>query len=138
MEKENPKVYFGRPASLYGTPLEKKLIRIITNIFSHYALEDPSLLHHQEGYKKCKAERSDGDGMMYFLQDVIPKMSAGVFTPFEDGMFGAGVFREAEELSKYTHMVYELRQDGIMSAWSRDLARRLSVEETRERVYGKE
>jgi len=138
MKKDsNPKIYFGRPVNLYDTPLEKKIIRKIQAVFSQYTLEDPHQQVHQEGYARCKAEREDKDGMFYFLFEVIPKMSAGIFVPFEDGNFGSGVYREAEQLRKYTNQVFEINLEGIISALILDPERKLSVEATRERVYRK-
>ena len=136
MKKESdPRIYFGRPVSLYDTPTEKKLMKRIQGCFSPYKLEDPNQKIHQEGYARCKAERPDKDGMPYFLYEVIPKMSAGIFVPFSDGMFGTGVFREAKELWQYTYHIYEIGLDGIIKAADLNPARMLSVEETRKRVH---
>ena len=64
-------------------------------------------------------------------------MSVGVFLPFVDGMFGAGVFGEAEFLQKRDKSIFQIDWAGMISPMKIDLSRKLSIEETRKRVYGK-
>jgi hypothetical protein len=64
-------------------------------------------------------------------------MAAGIFLPFEDGMFGAGVYGEAEFIVDDSKLIYEIDFAGNIERMFLDSTRKLSVPETRERVYGK-
>jgi len=64
-------------------------------------------------------------------------MVKGVFMPFEDGNFGAEVFGEAEFMKKEGKLIYEISLEGIIkNIFDLDFSRKLSVEETRKKVYG--
>ena len=129
------KIYFGHPVSVYNTPEEKKLISIIEEIFPHFEVENPNQPHHAQGYQDWKKQK--GNGMLYYYEKVLPFMSAGVFLPFEDGMWGAGVFNEAEFLQEQQKSVYEIDYSGEISRIIVDPSKKLSIEETRARVYKK-
>lgn len=133
MKKE--KIYFGHPVNIYNTPKEEELVKIIENHFSQFELENPNQLHHSQNYIKWKTEK--GDGMLYFTEVVLPSVEAGIFLPFEDSMFGAGVYKEAVFLYDLGKRIYEISFDGNIADMVLDEARKLSVSETRERVYGK-
>ena len=129
------KLYFGHPVNVYNTPDEKRLCEIISREFPNAELENPNSLVHDEGYKKWKQEK--GSGMKYFFEEVLPQMNAGIFLPFEDGLFGAGVYGEAEHLNKgLGKLVFEISLEGKINIMTLDISRMLSVEETRKRVYG--
>ncbi len=127
------KIYFGYPVNFYNTPKEAELMAAIQKEFQNFSIESPNLPLHQEGYRAYKAER--GDGVLYFFEKVLPEMVAGVFLPFEDGMLGAGVFREAEFMHQIGKLVFEISLEGRIWTMKLDSSRRLSVEETRKRVY---
>lgn len=127
------KVYFGHPVSYYGTITEKLLINSMMRGFPNWHIENPDQSIHDEGYKRYKLEKDDG--MLYFFEEVLPLMDAGVFLPFEDGMFGAGVYAEAKFLADNGKPIYEIDYDGGLSKLVLDESRKLSVEETRKRVY---
>jgi len=62
-------------------------------------------------------------------------MDAGIFLPFEDGMFGAGVFGEARFLKDRKKLIYEINSSGIVTRMEvLDLSRELSIEDTRARI----
>ena len=75
--------------------------------------------------------------MDYYREVVLPNCDSGIFLPFEDGMFGAGVFGEAEELYRHRKPIWEITQEGIIYPLPvLDRMKRLSIAETRKRVYG--
>ena len=88
------------------------------------------------GYQKYKLEK--GNGMLYFFEEVLPLMDIGVFLAFQDGMFGAGVYREAEFLEDSGKPIFEIDSKGEISDLILDASKFLSVEETRARVYKKD
>jgi len=127
------KIYFGHPIDIYNTPLEEFLIQSIEELFTGFVVENPGDLHHEEGYQKWK--RETGNGMDYFFKQVLPRMSAGVFLPFEDGLWGAGVYKEAEFLHDQGKPIWEISRNGYIQPMVLHLASVLSVEETRKRVH---
>lgn len=129
------KVYFGHPVNFYNTPKEEELIKIIESHFPQFEVENPNQKYHSKNYVKWKTEK--GNGMLYFTEVVLPSMEAGIFLPFEDGMFGAGVYKEAVFLHDNGKLIYEISFDGGITDMLLDEARKLSIPETRERVYGK-
>lgn len=127
------KIYFGHPISFYNTPIESFLIGKINSAFPDSELINPGLPIHGENYLKWKKET--GNGMNYFFREVLPSCSEGIFLPFEDGKFGAGVFGEAKFLSGLNKFVFEIDFDGKILPWRFEESRCLSIEETRKRVY---
>ena len=128
-------VYFGHPINFYNTAKEAELIEIIQKEFPGFDIENPNQTHHTRNYLEWKKEK--GSGMAYFFDIVLPGCEKGVFMSFEDGMFGAGVFGEAEAMQRMERPIYELNVRGIIIPMLIDYSRKLSIEETRERVYGK-
>ncbi len=106
------KIYFGHTVDLYNTPKEGELIAAIERALPQYAVENPNQPVHEEGYQTAK--RETGKGMSYYFEKVLPKMDAGVFQPFADGKFGAGVFGEAEFLHEQGRPIYEITLEGIV------------------------
>ncbi|MEE9525043.1 MAG: hypothetical protein V3V78_00370 [Candidatus Woesearchaeota archaeon] len=127
------KIYFGHPVNTYNTELERILIEAIKQRFPGCEIENPNQPKHAEGYQAWKQEK--GDGMEYFLVEVLPKMDKGVFLAFEDGMLGAGVYKEAEFMHCISKEIFEINHNQDISFIVLDPSRKLSVEETRERVY---
>tara|TARA_Y100000310_G_scaffold343165_1_gene449586 strand:+ start:2523 stop:2933 length:411 start_codon:yes stop_codon:yes gene_type:complete len=134
METENiHKIYFGHPISIYNTSKEAELITRIEQVFANYTVENPNQPHHTQGYQNFKI--SSGNGMLYYYQEVLPKMSAGIFLPFEDGMWGAGTFGEAEFLHELEREIYTIDLAGDILDATLDPSKKLSIEDTRARVY---
>jgi hypothetical protein len=130
---EKARIYFGHPVNFYNIPKELELIKIIEKEFPLFIVENPNQPHHQEGYQRYK--RETGKGMDYYFREVLPKMAVGIFLPFEDGKFGAGVFGEAEFLYNREKLIYEINLDGKTNPLSLDFSKKLSIDETRKRVY---
>jgi hypothetical protein len=126
-------IYFAHPVNTYGTDLEGMLLeKMGAGIMD--AVENPNQEHHQENYQIWKAET--GRGMDYFERLLnSPKIGGAIILPFEDGKIGAGVYREAEVAGSNHKTVFEINHDGLVNHFKFDDARKLSIEETRERVY---
>jgi hypothetical protein len=127
------KIYFGHPISEYNTVNESFLMEIIKFKFPGWHVENPNQPVHGDGYIRVKNER--GNGMLYFYEEVLPSMDAGVFLAFEDEMFGTGVYKEAKFMADEGKPIYEISMDKGLSDLVLDESRMLSVEETRKRVY---
>jgi len=128
-----PKMYFAHPLSTYNTDLENMLIEIIKARFPGYELENPNQPHHQKACQEAKEKT--GNAMNYFLNDLIPKMDAGIALPFKDNMFGAGIFAEMEGIYQRKKPIWQIDFQGKIDPLDRmDERRRLSIEDTRARV----
>jgi len=125
------KIHFGHPIGTYGTAIESKLINIIVKSFPEFELDNCNQPHHQKAAKKF--EKKTGETMGYFFKIFIPKMSVGVFLPYRDGMFGAGVYDEAFQMFQEGKQVFEIDYKGKISTMQPDYSRRLSIPETRKR-----
>ena len=132
-DKDKVYMYFGHPVNFYNTEKEKELIAVIQREFPQYVIENPNQQRHSKGYERYKKET--GSGMKYYYTEVLPFMAAGMFQVFEDGMFGAGVFGEAEFLHKSEKPIFEINLAEKIQIMMPDVLRKLSVEETRKRVY---
>lgn len=127
------KIYFGHPINMYGTAEESKLIQIIQNNFPEYSIENPNQKCHEEGYQRYKKEGKKG--IDYYFIEVLPKMDAGIFLAFEDGMFGTGVYGEAKWLHENNKPIHEITLNGAIKDLVLVESRKLSVAETKARVY---
>ncbi|MCL5018756.1 MAG: hypothetical protein M1416_03265 [Candidatus Pacearchaeota archaeon] len=127
-------IYFAHPINTYNTDLEKVLVEIIKLGFPRYTLENPNQQYHQENYKFWK--ENFGNGMKYYFEEILPKMSAGIGLPFEDGMYGAGIFGELKMLSEMGKPIWRISWNGGIREIEKlnpELA--LSVGDTKKRVY---
>lgn len=68
--------------------------------------------------------------MSYFFKVVLPNCSAGIFLPFRDSEWGAGVFGEAEFLSKLGRPIYKITANGLIFQLQLDGIKPLTIEET--------
>jgi len=127
------KVYFGHPVNFYDTVDEGFLINSMMRGPREWCVENPNQQKHDEGYKRFKQEK--GNGMLYFFEEVLPLMDIGVFLAFEDGMFGAGVYDEAKFLDDRGKPIFEIDLDGRLSKLVLEESKRLSIKETKARVY---
>lgn len=127
------KIYFGHPINTYGTELEVKLMAILVDTFPNWIIENPNQEHHQEGYQRWKKEH--GNGMDYYYKEVLPRCNAGIFLPFRDGKWGAGVFGEAEFLAKLGLPIFKITYTGLVTRADNliDIPT-LSINETRKRI----
>ncbi|VVB82547.1 Uncharacterised protein [uncultured archaeon] len=128
-----PSIYFGHPVNFYDTDKERELMKVIEKKFDSYHIENPNQKHHQENYQIWK--EVFGNGMKYYFEHVLPRMSGGIFLPFEDGMWGAGIFGEAEFLYDHIRDIFQIDMSGkIEKIFRLDPKNKLSPEETRERT----
>lgn len=130
------KIYFGHPINVYGTELGQKLLAIISQRFPKFNIEDPgqNLKHRVNQIRLWK--KITGNGMNYFFFEMLPKCHAGIFLPFRDGKWGAGIVGEAEFLINKRFPVWQITFDGVISEISLTeiKAQALSIEETRIRI----
>ena len=74
--------------------------------------------------------------MKYYFDAILPYMKAGIALPFEDGMWGAGIFGEMEFLRDRGKPIWEIRESGIITfIHELDQSKKLSIDETKKRVY---
>ncbi|MEK7545601.1 MAG: hypothetical protein AAB554_00820 [Patescibacteria group bacterium] len=133
------RLYFGHPVNVYGTPFQKLLLSVIGPAFPSWEIVNPDAPEHSAAYEAYAKTRVDGDGkptgMGYFFEVILPTCQGGVFLPFRDGMFGKGVFGEAEWLLTRKFPIWEISSIGVILPIQRlDAARRLSRDETRARI----
>lgn len=126
------KIYFGHPINTYDTELERQLLRIISLHFPDFSIENPNQKHHQEGYRHYK--ETMGSGMRYFYELILPSCSAGIFLPFRDGKWGAGVFGEARALETEKCRVYEINFLGNIKSPDLKTVIALNIPETQKRI----
>src|SRR3989338_4800331 len=104
------KMYFAHPINTYNIPLEISILAKIQKTFPGWIVENPNQEHHQRGYENWKKEH--GNGMDYYYKKVLPECNAGIFLPFRDGKWGAGVFTEAEFLHNRGHSIFQIDIEG--------------------------
>ena len=128
-------LYFAHPIIFFNTELEELLLRKIRDVFLDYNVENPNQKHHQENYHFWKEQF--GNGMGYYFEIVLPRMKAGIGLPFEDRMYGAGVFGELKCLHQMGKLIWEISFDGkIKKISSIDELKALSLDETIKRIHG--
>jgi hypothetical protein len=127
------KIYFGHPMNTYGTLLETQLLATIGRAFPGWKIENPNQEHHQQGCRRW--EKATGNPMEYFFEEVLPDCHAGIFLPFRDGTWGAGVFGEAAVLLEQGRLVWKITPDGtITKVNDLDGSLKLSINETLARI----
>lgn len=134
MERE---LYFGHPVNAYKTPqvpcpLEDELLRKIAEAFPAWKIVNPNEPKHQTGYEDWKA--TTGNGMGYFINEVMPSCHGGIFLPFRDGRWGAGVFKEAQFFENEHFPIWTITPEGFISHARLEGIVPLTVDETRARV----
>ena len=127
------KLYFGHPINTYNTDLERQLILSINVAFPDCVIENPNAQKHQDGYVLWREKI--GNGMAYFIEEVLPHCGSGIFLAFRDGKFGSGVVSEMRFFTERNYPTWEILPNGDISALKTPHADRiLSVEETRSRI----
>ncbi len=109
---DTPVLYFGHPVAAYNSGVEAELVEKIKKHFPGWHVENPNQLHHQEGYRRWKKET--GNGMNYYFKVVLPKLHGGIFLPYRDGKWGAGVYGEALFIFKQGCPIWEVKPDGTI------------------------
>lgn len=126
------RLWFGHPVNIYNTELEARLLRKISEAFPDWEIENPNQETHQEEYRRWK-DRT-GNGMDYFIRVILPNCQGGVFLPFRDGAWGAGVFKEAKFLADNGCPLWMITADGALVTVTLSAVHALSVDETRARI----
>lgn len=126
-----PCLYFGHPINTYNTTLEERLLRQISLSFRGWEIENPNQKHHQEGYANWKETTSKMD---YFIKQVLPSCHGGIFLPFRDGAWGAGVFMEAKFYAGRKLPIWMIVPDGAITTLNLSGCASLTIEETVSRV----
>jgi len=122
-------IYFGHPICTYNTSLEGILLRAIQRRFSRDTIINPNTPTHQHNCRKYN------NPMHYFYAEVLPYCDKGVFLPFPDGMFGAGVFGEMRWLYNKNRKIYEISSGGHLIKLSKPpTQRKLTIEKTRQHL----
>ena len=131
-------LYFAHPINVYNTELEKQLLAAIQAAFPNFKIENPNQPHYAEGYKRWKEQ--NGNGMAYYMTEVLPNCNICVFLAFRDGKIGAGVYAEAQTLGLWGCKVFEISINGDITEIDNVesiamLERVLNVADTKARVY---
>lgn len=128
------RLYFGRPINVYGSSLERDLLREINFRFPSYSLVDPGAEDVQSRMRAFVAEHGPESEMRFFFEQELPFVDQGVFLPFEDGLFSSGAFREAEFLLQRDKPIYEISPYGRITPLTLCPEQKLSVADTRKRI----
>jgi hypothetical protein len=126
------KLHFGHPMNSYNTGIEERLIKVIKKTFLDYELDNCNQPKHQKAAKEWYNKTHKK--MSYFYQVFIPEMAIGVFLPFRDGMYGAGVYGEAVLMRQFKKPIYQISLDGKITELELDAKKRLSIKETLRRL----
>ena len=131
-----PLLYFAHPINTYHTPLEAELLKRISRKFRHATVLNPGDTTHEEAVREMKKSDPMANVMRYFV-GLVHSCNALVALPFLDGMWGAGVYKEALVAQERGLTVWQIDPTtkkiarlGLLPA-----DRVLSIEETRSRVY---
>lgn len=126
-----PRLYFGHPINTYQTPLEGELLQAIAAAFPAYDIENPSDPHHQYGARR--QHWLTGNVMDYFLP-VAAGCRLGVFLPFRDGCWGAGVHAEALVMTHHGRGIFSIDPSGLVRRADLATVIALTVDQTRQRI----
>lgn len=129
-------VYFAHPVNTYYGPVEEEFLELIRQKFMGYRIINPSDPVHKAVVDKMKEKNPNANVMPYFTGLVSPCYAVAVL-PFPDGMWSAGVYGEAEIAfaNKKEVWVFDFHTKQLSFVNRLDPAKKLSVEETRARVY---
>lgn len=128
-----PRIYFGHPVNAIGTTLEEESLDTIRRWFPDHEIDHPG--EHVDNYFEWRDEKDGVTGMDYYFQEVLPDVDIGVFLPFEDGTYGAGMADEARFLADQDCPVYEMDYEGNIYEITVDEIEALTIEETKDRIY---
>lgn len=127
-------LYFAYPLNVFNTPLEQRLISCISDNFLDWRIELPNQPHHRQNYRQWKKEK--GDGTLYFLEEVFPKLEGIIALPFSDGMFGTGLVKEIEFFLERKNPVWKISHKGIILPLTLiSESKILTAEQTMQRIY---
>lgn len=136
------KLYFAHPINTYGTPLEQNMLKIIRDRFPDHEIVNPSDRVHVDAVEAIRAKDPKANVMPYFIA-LVDSCATVVALPFGDGMLGAGVWAEVNQVYRNAGDVWLIidpanclivnvpRESQGADCVPRT---RLSVEETRARI----
>lgn len=106
------KLYFSRPEGVYGTTFEHVIMQLILAhpAFRQYELLDPNSDEHRKRAQAILDDESE-NFMPYFIE-LAGNCEAGIFLPFPDGMWGPGMFDEANRLLSRQKLVWTISTKG--------------------------
>jgi hypothetical protein len=134
----NKVIYFAHPMSLYGTPMERRLMSRLES--AGWTVVNPSAKKHQERVNQIKKEfppEEAGERVMEYFVSLCRTCGGIAFTPFPDGSIGAGVAKEAAHFVENKKVLIEATWDNekgrVILNRKNDLSgyRILSIDETR-------
>ena len=88
-------LYFAHPINTYHTELERKLLALLAVKWRGDTIVNPSDEVHEREVARLKASDPKANVMPYFLS-LARSAKEVVVLPFGDGMWGTGVWDEAE------------------------------------------
>lgn len=127
------RLFFSHPVNTYGTPLEASLLKKIQEAFPVWEIVNPNEPCHQEGYDRHK--QTSGNGMNYFIEEVLPSCHGNIALRFRNGDWPAGVYKEAKYYEDRGLPTYTITPEGFVGfAGLLGIVIPLTVEETRARI----
>ena len=127
------KVYFMHPINTYGTPLETKMLALIATKFPGYDIVNPADQMHADKVAELRRADPKANVMPYFTE-LARSCDTGVVLPFGDGMWGAGICGETDEMLANGKFVWVINPTTVTFVPKVPPNRRLSIEETRARI----
>lgn len=123
----NKTVYFGHTMASYDTKFEKRCLEEIGKKFNGYEITNPNGNVHKQGYFS--------KGWSYFM-DLVLEHEIGVFTPFRDKCWGAGILSEATQMLEHNRKVFVMNPTTFKISQLKDINEvetSLTIEETHKR-----
>jgi len=131
------RVYFAHPINTYGTPLERTILGILTLKWRGDTIVNPGSDEHRAVVDEMRRIDPSVNVMGYFTE-LVKACNEVVVLPFIDGMWGAGVYKEAETVLDLTNgrYVWVINPTTHVIRFVPRLKEslRLTVEETRSRI----
>lgn len=134
-QKKLWKLYFAHPINTYGTPLERAILDLLERKFGYHEIVNPSDQVHVNKVNELRAADPKANVMPYFVS-LTDACHAIAVLPFGDGMWGAGVWSEAENILSRKGFVWVIDPVTLDGVYLDKLPeeKRLSVEDTRARI----
>ncbi len=129
-------LYFAHPVNTYSTPLETRLLDRFAFWFPKSDIVNPNAPVHQRRVGDIRKDDPNANVMEYF-KSVARDCDGVIVLPFGDGKIGAGIYAEAEVISAKGGIIWLIGTNplSVCMLKSLDPSLRLSVDETRARVY---
>jgi hypothetical protein len=119
MDYSSGTIYFAHPISMYGTPLERTIIDMLTE--QHWKVVNPSDPEHQAEVVRIKSTISDrgaaGKAIMEYFVGLCNQCHAVAFSTFPDNTVGAGVAKEVESFNARGAEILQVNVDDPTKPW---------------------